>query len=250
MTSKTKATARRAAQTPPSSAKPVESQFPNVRSGTSPVPWARDERVHPGRLGTADAADPRHGIPDPAAEGPRPAAASRVRDHLAPGPRPGRVRLPALDRPDPRLARDLRGDRVRDHVPPAARDHVAGERAPDRQRRRLHPPRAGHAARRLVEPERLVDLRRHGRGVDPLEARDPVPRAPRLQPLELRPRALLRAARRRPRRSARLLVGADVAVDGARARDHPRRRVRDPLAAPPARDRRRPSGSRSRSGSP
>ena len=26
-------------------------------------------------------------------------------------------------------------------------DHVAGERAPDRERRRLHPPRPGHAAR-------------------------------------------------------------------------------------------------------
>ena len=91
----------------------------------------------------------------------------------------------------------LRGDRVRDHVPPPARDHVARERAPDRQRRRLHPARAGHRARRLVEHEGLVDLRRHGRGVDPLEARDHVARAPLLQPVELRPRALLRAARRR-----------------------------------------------------
>ena len=33
-----------------------------------------------------------------------------------------------------------------DHVPDAARAHVARERAPDRQRRRLRPARAGHAS--------------------------------------------------------------------------------------------------------
>ena len=43
-------------------------------------------------------------------------------------------------------------------------------------------------------------------------------------------------------------MGADVALDGARARDHPRRRPRDPLAAAPARDRDRRSGSPSRPG--
>ena len=90
---------------------------------------------------------------------------------------------------------DVRADRVRDHLSPPTGDHVAGERAPDGQRRRVHPARAGHAARGLVEPQRLVDLRRDGRGLDPLEARDPDPRAPHLQPVELRPRALLRAAR-------------------------------------------------------
>ena len=90
---------------------------------------------------------------------------------------------------------DMRGDRVRDHLSPATRDHVAGERAPDRERCRLRPPRAGHRARRLVEPERLVDLRRHGRGIASLEARDPDSRTSRLQPVELRTRALLRAAR-------------------------------------------------------
>ena len=36
-----------------------------------------------------------------------------------------------------------------------ARDPVAGERAPDRQRRRVHPARARHRARRLVEHARL-----------------------------------------------------------------------------------------------
>ena len=45
-------------------------------------------------------------------------------------------------------------------LPAPARDPVAGERAPDRERRRLHPPRAGHRARRLVEHARRVDLRR------------------------------------------------------------------------------------------
>ncbi len=40
-----------------------------------------------------------------------------------------------------------------------ARDHVAGQRAPDRQRGRIRPPRAGHRARRLVEHERRLDLR-------------------------------------------------------------------------------------------
>ena len=55
--------------------------------------------------------------------------------------------------------------------------------------------------------------------------------------LELRPRPLLRPARIDARRSARALVGADVAVDGARARDHRRRRLHHPPAAPPARDR-------------
>ena len=63
-----------------------------------------------------------------------------------------------------------------------------------------------------MEHERLVDLRRHGRRVAAVEVPDPVPRAARLQPLELRPRALLPPARARAGRPARVLVGADVAV--------------------------------------
>ena len=55
----------------------------------------------------------------------------------------------------------------------------------------------GHRARRLVEHEGLVDLRRHGGRRAPLEAPDPLPRPPLPQPVELRPRPLLRAARRR-----------------------------------------------------
>ena len=66
------------------------------------------------------------------------------------------------------------------------RDHVAGERAPDGERDRVRPARARHRARRLVEHERLVDLRRHGGRGAPLEAPDPLPRPPLPQPLELR----------------------------------------------------------------
>ncbi len=153
------------------------------------------------------------------------------------GTRPGRVRLPALDRADPRLPPDLRGARGRDRVPPPARADVARERAPDRQRRRLHPPRPRHRARRLVEPARLVDLLGDRGRIAALEAPDPVPGASHLQPVELRPRALLPAARLGVRRSAGVLVGADVAVAGARPRDHRRGRVRDPAPAAPARDR-------------
>ena len=147
---------------------------------------------------------------------------------------PGRVRVPALDRTDPRRARHVRGARGRHRVPAPEGDPVARERAPDGERRRLHPARARNRARRLVEHARLVDLRRHGRGGAALEVPDHVPRASRLQPLELRPRPLLPPARPGEGRSARVLVGADVGVDGPRARDHRRRRVRDPAAAPPA----------------
>ena len=51
----------------------------------------------------------------------------------------------------------------------------------------------GTRARRLVEHARRVDLRRNGRGRAPVEARDPLPRPPHLQPIELRSRALLPA---------------------------------------------------------
>ena len=56
-------------------------------------------------VGTADAADPRHGVPGAAADAAGPAPAPRGRDHVAAGARPGRVRLQPLDRADPRLAR-------------------------------------------------------------------------------------------------------------------------------------------------
>ena len=78
----------------------------------------------------------------------------------------------------------------------------------------------------------------HRRGGAALEVRDPLPRRPRLQPVELRARPLLPAPRPGARRPARALVGADVGVDGARARRDPRRRARDPLAAAAAGDRR------------
>ena len=169
-------------------------------------------------LRQADAADSRHvSIPILLPIAPRPAAAPRGRDRLAAGARAGRVRLPSLDRADPRLAAHLRGARGRDRLPAPARDPVAGERAAHRQRRRLHPPRAGDRARRLVEHARLVDLRGRRRRLAALEVPDPVPRPPRLQPLELRARALLPAARPGAGRPARVLVGADVASGSALA---------------------------------
>ena len=74
-----------------------------------------------------------------------------------------------------------------------------------------------------------MDLRRHRGGLVALEARDPIPRAPHLQPIELRARALLRGARQHAGRPARLLVGADVALDGPRPGPHRRGRPDDPL---------------------
>ncbi len=111
----------------------------------------------------------------PPAEAERPAAAPRRGDHLAPGARPGRRSTSRLSIAQILIALgDLRRARGRDRVLPAARADVAGERAADRERRRVHPARARHAARRLVEHERLVDLRRHRRGVAALEVRDQV----------------------------------------------------------------------------
>ena len=89
-----------------------------------------------------------------------------------------------------------------------------------------------------MEHARLVDLRRDGCGVAALQVPDPVPGRAHLQPLELRPRPLLPAPRLRVRRPARVLVGADVVLARARARDHRRRRLRDPAAAAPAAHRR------------
>src|SRR5215207_9349582 len=135
----------------------------------------RDERARDYRRREADAPNPGNVLPGPAADMARPTAAPGRRDHLAAGARPGGVRVPALDRADPRLAADLRRARSRDRIPPPARAHVAGERAPDRQRRRLHSPCPGDGARRLVEHARLVDLRRGGRRLAALEVPDPVP---------------------------------------------------------------------------
>ena len=64
-----------------------------------------------------------------------------------------------------------------------------------------------------------------------LEVRDRVARRARLQPVEHRARRRVPRARPDARRAARLLVGADVVVDGADARDHRDRRLRDPPAA-------------------
>ena len=180
---------------------------------------------------------------------PRSAAAPRGGDRHAAGTRSGRVRLPALDRADPRLARGRRRPRDRDHVLAPARDHVAGQRAPHRQRCRLRPARAGHRARRLVEHERLVDLRRHVRGGAAVEVRRPGPRQPRLQPVELRPRPLLPAARRATRRPTRALVGPALPRARRGARPDRRRRVPHPPAAAPRCRSRSASGSRSPRGS-
>ena len=140
---------------------------------------------------------PRHDVPGAAADRARPAAAARRRDRDPSGPRPDRLRLPPLDRADPDLPRHVRGARGRDRAAPAARADVARERAPHGERRRVHPPGAGNRARGLVEHERLVDLRGHRRRVAPLEVRDHLPGPAHLQPVELRPRPLLRAARAR-----------------------------------------------------
>ena len=200
------------------------------------VAWP-DERAR-GPRRPADRTDSRHGVPGAAADCAGPATPPGGGDHHAPGARPDGVRVRALDRPDPRLAADLRGARSRDRASAPARAHVARERAPHRERRRVRPARPGDRARRLVEHARLVDLRGdRGRGAA-LEVPDPLPRRPRLQPLELRARPLLPAPRPGARGPARALVGADVGVDGARARRHPRRRPRHPLAPAAARARR------------
>ncbi len=167
----------------------------------------------------------------------RPTAAPGRRDRHPAGARADRVRLQALDRADPRLARDVRRARGVDRLPPPARPHVARERPPHGERRRVRAARPGYRARRLVEHERLVDLRRDGSRRPPVEVRDQLPGPAHLQPLELRARALLRASRAGARGSAGVLVGADVRVARARARAHRRRRARDPLAAAPRRDR-------------
>ena len=90
-----------------------------------------------------------------------------------------------------------------------------------------------------MEPERLDDLRGHRRRLAPFQVRDQVPRLAHLQPVELRPRPLLPAARAGARGAARLLVGADDRVARPGARDHRRRRPRDPDPPSPDRDRSR-----------
>ena len=192
----------------------------------------------PALAGAPVVADRRHALPRPAADAPRPAPAPRGGDRLAAGARAGRVRLPAVDRADPRLARGRRDPRGRDRVPRPAGAHVAGERAAHGERRRVRPARAGHRARRLVEHERLVDLRRDVRGRAAVEVPRPGPRPARLQPVELRPRSLLPAARRGASGSARAVVGAAV----ARARPRPRADRRGRLPHPPAAAPRRGRG--------
>ena len=127
---------------------------------------------------------------------------------------------------------DGRCPRVRHHLLAAARAHVARECPPHRQRRRVRPARARHRARRLVEHEGLVDLRRHVGSGAPVQVRDPRARQPRLQPVELRPRPLLPAARSRARGSAGALVG--TALAGARAGARADRGRRVPHPAPTA----------------
>ena len=85
----------------------------------------------------------------------------------------------------------LRRARGRDRDALPARHPLAGERDADRQRRRLRPARSRHGARRLVEPARLVDLRRDRRGLAALQIRDPLARRAHLQPVQHRSRPLL-----------------------------------------------------------
>ena len=129
------------------------------------------------------------------------------------------------------------------------RDLVARERAPHRERSRVHPARAGDAARRLVEPSRSVDLRGDGRRLAPVEAPDPLARPPHLQPLELRARPLLPSARRDPCRATRLLVGPDVPLARVGDRTDRRRWPDHPVATPPPRSSPGASGSRLQPGS-
>ena len=77
------------------------------------------------------------------------------------------------------------------------------------------------------------DLRRRA----PLEVPDHLPRPPRLQPVELRPRSLLPPARARAGRPARLLVGADDGRARVCAGADRRGWARDPRPAAPDRDR-------------
>ena len=97
----------------------------------------------------------------------------------------------------------------------------------------------GHRARRLVEHERRLDLRGDVRSRLALEVPDPGSTAARLQPVELRPCAVLPAARRRACGSAGAVVGAVVPGPRPRDRVDRRRRLPDPPAAPPRRSRRR-----------
>ena len=101
----------------------------------------------------------------------------------------------------------------------------------------------GDRARRLVEHERLVDLRGDVCGRAAVEVRHPGARPAHLQPVQLRPRALLPPPRRTTRRPTRALVGAAV----PRARPRPRADRRQ--AASSSSGGCISSGSRSASGS-
>ena len=175
--------------------------------------------------------DPRQAVSGAAAEAQRPAPPSGRGHHLAPDHRAGRVPLRALHRADP--ARDRHGGRARgrdrDALP--ARHPLAGQRDADRKRGRLRPACPGHGARRLVEPARLVDLRRDRRCLAPLQVRVPLARRAHLQSVQHRPRPLLPAPPPDQGRAARLLVGADVGLARRGARDHRCRRIRHPPAA-------------------
>ena len=114
-------------------------------------------------------------------------------------------------------------DVVRTYRTPS-RAGVAGERAPDRDQHGLDPPRHRHAGPRLVVVRRLVLLRRrrHGRGAH--QVLHPLPGAARLQPLQRGARGGVPGVRRRPHRTARLLVGPVRVGDARRLPRHRRRR--------------------------
>ena len=177
----------------------------------------------------------------------RPAAAPRGRDHLAAGARAGRLRVPPLDRADPRRARHLRGARVRHRVPAPARASC-GRRA------RCSPATASRSS--CASRARSTATG----GASTAGGSSPAPRPCRCSRSTSSASAAgtsstrrtsgsccASCARARPRRAARLLVGrrcrgwlllALVIIVGGGARD--------PLAAAPARHRRHVLARRSR----
>ena len=104
----------------------------------------------------------------------------------------------------------------------------------------------GDAARRLVEPPRLVDLRRGRAAVSLLSKYVIKWRGEHIfNPSNIGLVLCFLDPRPRPRRAARLLVGPDVVVDGARARDHRHRRLHDPARGSSCCASRSASGRRS-----
>ena len=149
-----------------------------ARDRTRSLPAQEAEAVDP---------DPRRRVPRrlPLVEGPPTPPLGHLRG--AAHPRPGRVPLPALVSPDRNRDSHVCGDRVRRHVLAEARRPLAGQRASDRQRDRVHHARPGNAARRLVDVSRRLGVRGGGCRRDGVEVPHPLPGQARLQPVERRP---------------------------------------------------------------